>query len=245
MGIRILFLLAFLGASPLLAQPETGAVRVVVTDEAGAVMPGVRIVLDGPVQRDGVTDREGTALIDRLSAGTYQLAATLHGFVDVRINIDVTANSTASQQLRLRPGARITRDYVKPVRKTVTTGCRHGAPPATLERFVKQVDAVAHVRVIEQRAEDRVPPQAVNPVVITRNAVEILGVFKAHPRWPTAKGRGEVRQDGGDLDRGDFIEVVRQICLDPLIVGREYVLFLYEPTGLAGGVCSSTVKGPC
>ena len=72
------------------------------------------------------------------------------------------------------------------------------------------------------------------PRLITRNAVEILAVFKPHRRWPGARGRGEVLQAGGEIDRGDYIEIVRQICLDPLIVKREYVLLLYQSDWLGG-----------
>ena len=48
MTISILILLALVGAMPVLAQPNSGAVRVLVRDHAEAVLPGVRIVLDGP-----------------------------------------------------------------------------------------------------------------------------------------------------------------------------------------------------
>ena len=234
MTISILILLALVGAMPVLAQPNSGAVRVLVRDHAEAVLPGVRIVLDGPIHRESATDRDGATLIEGLPVGTYQLALTLPGFIDVRVNIDVGANSTASHQFHLRLAPYVTRDSIKPVRETVTTGCRAGDPPRNLADLVKQVDAVAHVRVLAQRGEDRLPPQANRSVLITRNTVDILAVFKAHRRWPAVGKRGEVLQQGGDLDRGDYIEVSRQICLDPLFVGREYVLFLERSEWLGG-----------
>jgi len=42
MASRILTLLALVGAMPVLAQPNTGTVRVVAIDAMEAVLPGVR-----------------------------------------------------------------------------------------------------------------------------------------------------------------------------------------------------------
>ena len=67
MVLRLVIIAGLLGF-PLegLAQTTTGSVRVLARDEANAVLPGVRVVLDGPVHREGATNQEGVAAIDQL-----------------------------------------------------------------------------------------------------------------------------------------------------------------------------------
>jgi hypothetical protein len=113
----------------------------------------------------------------------------------------------------------------QPVRDAVTPGCYAGVP-STLGEFWNRADAVAHIRIHDQRFENYLPLKGIEPEVITRNFVEVLEVFKRHPVWPASGRVTQLLQSGGDIDRGDYLQVVRQTCLDPLVVGREYVLFL-------------------
>ena len=237
MKMMLAFLLAIgtLLAIPAetLAQPDTGAVRVLVTDEAKAVIPGARILLDGPLQRESVTDRDGVTVIVSLPAGTYQLRALLPGWYEARVTINVQASSTTAQRLTMRPGTVRVPGYSKPVRETMVTGCNFVDLPETLSGFVARADGIAQIRVREQRVESRVLPQITRPEVNTRNTVEVLAVFKRHALWPR-QGRAEILQLGGDVDHGDYIERVRYLCHRPLIVGREYVLFLERSKWLGG-----------
>ena len=216
------------------AQGENGVVSVVVRDEADLVIPGVRILLDGVVNRESVTDKEGRAVIDDLPFGTYQLQAMLPGFLEARVSVSVRHALPTEQLVIMRPGWMKEPGYAKPVRHILNTGCRAGDPPTSIPEFVKRADAVAHIRVRQQRGGERRVPSDAQSHVITRNVVDVLAVFKPHALWPSASYRAEIRQVGGDLDRGDHIEVVRNICLDPLIVGREYVLALERSDWLGG-----------
>ena len=225
MAIRILWLLALLGAVPVLAQPNTGAIRVLVTDVADAVLPGVKILLAGSLNREGVTDSEGVSVLDLLPVGFYQLTALLPGFHEERVALDVRQESTTSQRIVLRRASATER--------WISSGCNFVDLPETLQGFSRRADAIAHIRVREQRVETRIAPDTTQTRINTRSTVEIITVFKRHSQWPT-QGRAEILQLGGDVVRGDEVEPVRYSCHHPLVVGREYVLFLERSKWLGG-----------
>jgi hypothetical protein len=225
MASRVLLLLALVGAVPLLAQPNAGTVRVLATDHAESVLPGVRILLAGSPNREAVTDSQGVAVLDRVPEGTYQLTALLPGFRDEIVALDVRQDSTTFQRvvLRLAPGTET----------IITSGCNVVDLPETLGGFSKRADAIAHVRVREQRAQTRLAPGTTQTEVNSHSTVEVITVFKRHSQWPM-QGRAELLQLGGDIVRGDHIERVRHSCHTPLVVGREYVLFLERSKWLGG-----------
>jgi Carboxypeptidase regulatory-like domain/TonB dependent receptor len=87
----------------------TGAIRGVVTDSSGAVLPKVNIVAEGPAimhPRNITTDVEGNYLVDALPPGTYQLTYTVSGFrTEIRSNVVITAGFTATVSPQLSVGA--------------------------------------------------------------------------------------------------------------------------------------------
>jgi hypothetical protein len=75
---------AFLvAATPVLAQQGTAAITGKITDEQGAILPGVAIVVtneDTGVFREVATSTEGTYSVPQLVPGQYKVVATLTGF---------------------------------------------------------------------------------------------------------------------------------------------------------------------
>src|SRR2546428_7345997 len=80
-----LVLAVFLGAlaAPTLAQQGTADIGGRATDEQGAVLPGVMIVLTNEetgVFRQVMSGEDGSYFVSALTPGRYRLAATLAGF---------------------------------------------------------------------------------------------------------------------------------------------------------------------
>ncbi len=104
--------LFFLCISTALATGQvaiTGAIRGVVTDSSGAVLPNVSVVAEGPAimrSRNVATDIAGSYFIESLPPGTYHLTYTISGFrPEVRSNIVITAGFTANVSPQLSVGA--------------------------------------------------------------------------------------------------------------------------------------------
>lgn len=102
-----------LGAAtpPVFAQAETVANIIgVVTDESGAVLPGVTIVASSPALQVGkvttVTDGEGQYRLSGVTLGTYEVTYTLDGFQSLRREgLRLTAGFTAKVDIQLKLGA--------------------------------------------------------------------------------------------------------------------------------------------
>lgn len=77
--VPVLILLVCLAASLLLAL-EPATLVITVTDRDGAVVPGVVITITGPVERSGVSDKNGECRFIGMAPGTYQIRAELPGF---------------------------------------------------------------------------------------------------------------------------------------------------------------------
>src|SRR5687768_103334 len=70
-------------AGPALAQRTTGTIVGTVTDESGAILPGVTVTLRGPTVvgvQTSVTNEAGLYRFPALPPGTYNLTFTLAGF---------------------------------------------------------------------------------------------------------------------------------------------------------------------
>lgn len=88
-------------AAPLtvLAQRTTGDIRGVVTDESGAVLPGVTVTLRGagvPGAPTTVSNEEGVYRFPNLAPGLYEITAELAGFATkqqtgIRVSLGATA----------------------------------------------------------------------------------------------------------------------------------------------------------
>jgi hypothetical protein len=111
---RLLFVTLVLASAPGWLIPAsahaqaTGTIAGVVTDESGAVMPGVTIEVTntGTSQvRTAVTGADGYYSIPLLQPGQYQVKGTLAGFKTfVRDGVTVTVESTSRVDIRLTVG---------------------------------------------------------------------------------------------------------------------------------------------
>jgi hypothetical protein len=102
-------LLVWLGSSSLRAQ-ATGAISGVITDESGALIPGVTVEATnvGTNQtRTAVTAGDGRYSIPLLQPGQYSVQGTLQGFKTfVREGVTVTVESTSRLDMKLSVGGR-------------------------------------------------------------------------------------------------------------------------------------------
>ena len=62
------------------AQVDRGRIVGVITDTAGAVLPGVTVTLSGAERRTAVTNERGEFSFDNLLPGKYTMQAMLPGF---------------------------------------------------------------------------------------------------------------------------------------------------------------------
>jgi Carboxypeptidase regulatory-like domain/TonB-dependent Receptor Plug Domain len=94
-----------LAAAPARGQQLTGEIFGKVTDDSGAVLPGVTITLTGPSLLQpltAVTSETGTFQFPRLQSGTYSVKFELSGFKTVLkqdMNVTVGFSANASTQL--------------------------------------------------------------------------------------------------------------------------------------------------
>src|ERR1700729_2472331 len=86
----------------------TGAIRGVVTDASGGVLPQVTIIIEGPAimnPRKTTTDIAGNYLFDALPTGSYQLTYSISGYkTEVRSNVSITPGFTATVNPQLSVG---------------------------------------------------------------------------------------------------------------------------------------------
>jgi len=103
MRSRVVWLLAMaaLLSAPMnvWAQRTTGDIRGVVTDESGAVLPGVTLTLSGPAVQgrpSTVSNESGVYRFPNLAPGVYQVSAELAGFATkAQTGIQVALGATA------------------------------------------------------------------------------------------------------------------------------------------------------
>jgi hypothetical protein len=108
---RCLQLLFLIGISASFAFGQvaiTGAIRGVVTDASGGVLPQVSIIVEGPAimtPRKATTDVAGNYLFDSLPTGAYKLTYTISGYkTEVRSNVEITPGFTATVSPQLSVG---------------------------------------------------------------------------------------------------------------------------------------------
>ena len=94
-------------ATPVLAQIQTGSILVRVTDQQGAVMPGVTITISSPAlvagTASGVTDAGGAYRFPSLVPGTYSVKLELQGFQTyVRESVPVLVGQTTPVETQLK-----------------------------------------------------------------------------------------------------------------------------------------------
>src|SRR5262249_30455564 len=87
------------------AQNQTGEIFGKVTDESGAVLPGVTVTITSPVLLQpltATTSETGSFQFSRLDVGTYAVKFELRGFKTVvkeRLQITVGVHANVSRQL--------------------------------------------------------------------------------------------------------------------------------------------------
>jgi hypothetical protein len=134
-----LMLLAFiaLGCGSAAAQTITG----IVSDESGAVLPGVSVETKSPAliePRTVVTDEAGRYRIINLSSGTYSVTFVLPGFsAATRPGIELTSGFTATVNMELKLGQQSEQITVTAQAPLVDT--QSSAAPQTMSREVLDV----------------------------------------------------------------------------------------------------------
>ncbi len=95
-------------ATEVRGQTSRGTVSGIVSDSAGAVLPGATVTLtnvDSGVTRTTVTNGDGLYRLDAVDLGNYSVKITASGFgAVVKTNISVQANQTAQVDVQLTPG---------------------------------------------------------------------------------------------------------------------------------------------
>jgi carboxypeptidase family protein len=96
-------------AAPVLAQQGTSEIGGTITDQAGAVLPGVAIIVtneDTGVFREIVSNPNGTYFVSQLIPGRYRLTAKLEGFKGLdRRDVQVEVGRTLTLDLTMQVGA--------------------------------------------------------------------------------------------------------------------------------------------
>jgi outer membrane receptor protein involved in Fe transport len=80
----------------VLAQTETGAIAGTVTDQSGAVVPGVQVTITGvntQTVRNATANGRGEYYVSNLQPGTYEVSIQQSGFAAFKRRVDVTVGS--------------------------------------------------------------------------------------------------------------------------------------------------------
>lgn len=106
--VGLLALMLLVSSTSLFAQQGTSQIGGKVTDEQGAVLPGVAIVVtneDTGVFRETTTSAEGTYLVSQIVPGRYKVTAKLAGFRTMdRSGLTVLVGNTSTINLALAVG---------------------------------------------------------------------------------------------------------------------------------------------
>jgi outer membrane protein assembly factor BamB len=87
-----------------LTRLPRGELEVLVTDsEDDAPGEGAQVTLTGPMDRDDVTDGDGSVRFEDLVEGDYALATTATGYLDEQVEITVTADEITVVEVALSP----------------------------------------------------------------------------------------------------------------------------------------------
>ena len=86
----------------------TGSLGGLVTDASGAIVPGASVVvrnLATGVQQTTATNHAGLYRFPVVTPGSYSMVASLQGFRDVQVLVQVRVGNTTSQDIKLQVGA--------------------------------------------------------------------------------------------------------------------------------------------
>ena len=105
----VAFFVAICLAPALAAQETTGTITGVVTDDSGAVLPGVTVTLKGPAAAGApttTTNAEGIYRFPNLAPGVYQITVELTGFTSsTQTGIQVALGGTSEVGVQLKISA--------------------------------------------------------------------------------------------------------------------------------------------
>jgi mannose-6-phosphate isomerase-like protein (cupin superfamily) len=93
--------LAQAGQAPAAAAAPATSMALRVTDRTGMTLESAHVTAEGPVSRDGTTDRNGGVTFKGLNAGTYRLRVERDGFVTLEKEVIVNAGVTTSADAAL------------------------------------------------------------------------------------------------------------------------------------------------
>jgi hypothetical protein len=153
---RVLALMATVVFTSAMAFAQSGSIEGTVTDQSGAVLPGVAVEASSPAlieqARTTVSDGQGRYRIIDLRPGSYTLSFTLQGFqVTRRENIVLTTGFTASVNVTLQIGAvgeTVTVTSESPIVDTVNTRVQTVVSQALIEALPLPKNAGAFANLI-------------------------------------------------------------------------------------------------
>lgn len=192
-ALRILIVIGLLQAVSAMAAAQTQEASIIgqVTDESGAVLPGVTVTATSPAlqvpQVVNVTDARGEYRLTPLPLGTYTVEYTLQGFQTIRREgLRLTAGFTARVDIQLQIGAlteSITVSGAAPVVDVASAATRTQLTRETL-------DLIPTSRVGIQSALEQAPGVRTNLDFgrqITENAV-FRAFGQSHESWVLLDG---------------------------------------------------------
>lgn len=105
-GVLLFLLVALLGAINLPAEPATGGVRGVLTDDSGAVIPSANVTVAGAgVSKAIQTQADGTFSVIGLAPGPYTVSVTYPGFAPFSKTVNVGAGAPVQMSIRVAVSA--------------------------------------------------------------------------------------------------------------------------------------------
>jgi hypothetical protein len=87
------------------AQVDRGRIVGVITDAAGAALPGVTVTLSGAESWTAITNERGEFSFDRLAPGKYTMHAVLPGFRELIREVSVSVDRALRLTLQMEVGA--------------------------------------------------------------------------------------------------------------------------------------------
>ncbi|MGH9839100.1 MAG: carboxypeptidase regulatory-like domain-containing protein [Blastocatellia bacterium] len=230
----IIFLLSAISAR---AQTPQATISGIVTDAAGAVVPGVTVTAISPAtgQRTiAVTNERGFYVLTQLTIGEYAIEAEKAGFKKhLRRNLTLTTGATQALDITLEVGG---------ATDTVTV---------TGETPLLQTRTSDVSQLIESRAVEDLPlgdRRTLNLVKLTGAAVFVSYDPGAKPVFSLAGGRTQSQMFWIDGGSGQNMRLgIGQVDLDPPVETVQEVKVLSnnysaEYGGSAGGVIIATTK---
>lgn len=202
------------------AAGRSGQIDVIVTDLSGAPIQDVLVTLQGLISRDLHTDGYGRVTFTDLPYGRYDVIAWSGAIpVEAPRVIDLLGQPAPLLEIVLKP--LVSRNRVIDV-------CGNYLAPRTLAEFAAEADAVAHVKIEQQRTyREGTMPGSEPEFIWTASDARWLEFFNGSAIVTLSE---PIIQFGGRIDLGDDVEYEFG-DLAPLNVGDEYVLFLKRYEG--------------